>query len=301
MVAGMRITVGVTVGSFLAACSAGAGGDTASLRERLGAVLLEPGASAEGGPADETADRGLDALTAAEVGRLVRVVRETASPCDEVRTIGEDLLDAASRCGRAAGAARFAARRIAEGYTVEDVEAQLIRRYREARATDIDTAGAPTLGPPGAAYTVVVFSDFVCPYCAHAARELARLRAVHPQSVRVVFMHYPLDIHAPEAREAAKAAVAAQNQGRFWEYHDLLFGHQDGLGRTLYPLLAMQLSLDVDLFVRDQASEAAAAVVQESVLEGNRVGVEGTPTIFVNGRRFDDDDVRYLDEWIDEE
>ena len=265
------------------ACGNGDSRDTTSLRARL--------------QQDEPLD--LSRFTAEEVETLERILTNTATPCDAVRTIAEELQDPRSTCPRALGAARFAARRLADGYSADDVEAQILRRYRESQPVEIATEGAPALGPAEAPVVVVVFSDFECLACKRAAEVLADLHRRLPDRLRVIYKHFPLDIH-PMAMSAARASVAAQTQDRFWEVHDRLFASQDDIGPGLYVRIATELALDLDRFEADRISEASATTVQQDRAEGLRLGVEATPAIFVNGRRFQDA-VDYLEEWIDEE
>ncbi len=265
------------------ACGNGGSRDTASLRARL--------------EQDEPLE--LSRFTAEEIDTLERILTSTATPCDAVRTIAEELQDPRSTCTRALGAARFAARRLVDGYSADEIEAQILRRYRETAPVEIATEGAPALGPAEAPVVVVVFSDFECPACKRAAEALSDLHRREPERLRVVFKHFPLDIH-PMAMSAARAAVAAQTQGKFWEFHDALFASQDDIGPGLYVRIATGLGLDLDRFEADRISEASATTVQQDRAEGLRLGVEATPGIFVNGRRFQDV-VDYLEEWIEEE
>jgi protein-disulfide isomerase len=164
---------------------------------------------------------------------------------------------------------------------------------------EIPVDNAPSLGPADAPVTVVVFSDFECPHCARASRAMLEVHRRDPDRVRVVFKHFPLDAH-PMAMSAARAAVAAQAQEKFWEFHDILFENQDDIGPSLYVRAATELGIDLDRFEAERISEASANAVQQDRLEGLRLGVEATPAVFVNGRRFEDA-VSYLGEWIEEE
>ena len=101
----------------------------------------------------------------------------------------------------------------------------------------------------------------------------------------MVFKHYPLSGH-PHALPAAKAAEAARLQGKFWEMHDLLFEHQRELDDAALERYAQQLGLDLERFRADLASEAVKARIEADRAEGKRLGVDSTPSIFINGRRF---------------
>src|SRR5690606_35768437 len=101
-----------------------------------------------------------------------------------------------------------------------------------------------------------------------------------------VFKHYPLSSAHPHALPAARAAIAAGNQGKFWEMHDLLFEHQRQLEDEDIEGYARQLDLDMDRFRADLVAAATQRRIEQDKAEGQRVGVEGTPTFFVNGRAF---------------
>jgi protein-disulfide isomerase len=148
----------------------------------------------------------------------------------------------------------------------------------------IDLAGTPSRGPADARVTIVEFSDFHCPFCKRVQPTLNALLAKYPKDVRLVYKHMPLDQLHPQARRAAEASWCAQQQGRFWEYHDQLYaGGPDGTDTTL-AAVASQVGLDSAKYQQCMASGEAAAEVQKQVVEGNRYGVNGTPGFFVNGR-----------------
>jgi protein-disulfide isomerase len=138
-------------------------------------------------------------------------------------------------------------------------------------------------GNPSAAVTIVEFSDFECPYCSKVGPTLKELEAKYGDKIKVVFKHLPLAFHK-NARLAAIASVAANRQGKFWEYHDLLFANQRALLRPDLERYAEQLGLDMAKFRADLDSPEVAAQVDADSAEAKRIGVTGTPTSFVNGR-----------------
>ena len=103
--------------------------------------------------------------------------------------------------------------------------------------------------------------------------------------VRVVFKHFPLDSIHPNARPAAIASLAAHRQGKFWAYHDLLFENAKQLGASELRDWARVAELDMERFERDRKDSVLSKAVQADVLEGQRAGVRGTPSVFLNGRR----------------
>lgn len=140
-------------------------------------------------------------------------------------------------------------------------------------------------GPVGASLTLVEYGDFECPFCARATGVSRELRDRFGDQLRYVFRHLPLvDVH-PHAELAARAAVAAQAQGRFWELHDLLFAHQDQLEFEDLVGYAATVGLDIEDFLRDLDSDATAARVRADVASAEASGARGTPTFFVDDAR----------------
>jgi protein-disulfide isomerase len=133
---------------------------------------------------------------------------------------------------------------------------------------------------------LVVYGDFECPHTAAAAREINRLSA-RGAAFEVVFRHFPLtDIH-PHALAAAEAAEAAGRQDRFWEMHDLLFRNQRRLEPSDLARHAERIGLDHERFQADLADPAIVARIERDVASGIASGVDGTPTLYINGRRYE--------------
>lgn len=150
---------------------------------------------------------------------------------------------------------------------------------------DVDPGRDRVRGPVGAPLTLVEFSDFECPFCSRTTGMLDELRQRLGDDLRYVFRHLPLtDVHA-NAEAAARAAEAAGAQGRFWEMHDRLFGHQDRLGPDDLVGHAEALGLDVERFLDDMGDEEIDRRVREDVASAEASGVTGTPTFFIGGLR----------------
>jgi len=140
-------------------------------------------------------------------------------------------------------------------------------------------------GPLDAAVTLVEYGDMECPYCSRAEPVVRELLAEFGDDLRFVFRHYPLqDVH-PHAQIAAEATEAADEQGAFWEMHDLLFSHQDALEAKHLLQYAADLGLDVERFKRDLRERRHERRILEDVAGAERSGVSGTPTFFINGQR----------------
>ena len=143
-------------------------------------------------------------------------------------------------------------------------------------------AEGPSRGPSDAPVTIVEFSDFQCPYCKQAAISLKPVIEGYGSNIRLVFKQMPLSIH-PDAFKAAQASVCAAEQGKFWEFHDVLFGSGD-LSEQALKKHALNLGLKMNQFNTCLSSETSAAVVRRDMQEAMRADVQGTPTFFVNGR-----------------
>ena len=142
----------------------------------------------------------------------------------------------------------------------------------------------PQKGPRNAPVTVVVFSDFQCPFCSRVEPSLTQLQKAYPNDVRVVWKHLPLAMH-PQAMPAALAAEAAREQGKFWEMHELLFQNQGQLSPEQYGAFAKTLGLDAARFQAASGAAATRARVEEDAKLGARVAPQGTPTLYVNCRQ----------------
>jgi protein-disulfide isomerase len=152
----------------------------------------------------------------------------------------------------------------------------------DTQRTCVPYAGEPK-GEAQALITMVVFSDFQCPYCSRVLPTLDKLATAYPGKLRFYFRHMPLPFHK-DARLAAQAAVAAENQGRFWAMHDLLFAHQRELERDKLAEYAKTIGLDLDRFQKDlDAPETRQRIAQDLGL-ARAMGVQGTPNFFINGR-----------------
>lgn len=218
-------------------------------------------------------------------GIWIDMVNELLSPCGDpisvARCVAED-----AKCKRCVPAARYVARLVDDGYSRDEVRDIYRVRYGEDTKVEKLTVGdSPMRGSPMAPVTIYEFSDFQCPHCKMAAPELKKVVEESDGKAKLVFKQYPLPMH-PKAREAAKAAVAADKQGKFWEMHDLLFKNQAELQRADFEQYAEQIGLDLKRFKADMGSKETEKKIEADIAEGEAIGVDSTPTIFVNDRRF---------------
>jgi protein-disulfide isomerase len=146
------------------------------------------------------------------------------------------------------------------------------------------TGDAPGFGPADAKLTVVEYSDFQCPFCGRAATVVDKLKEKYGSKVRFVFRQFPLDMH-PDAQLTAEAALAAQAQGKFWAFHDLVFGHQRELSRADLEKYAKEAGLDVAKFKAALDAHTYAAAVKADRDMGIEAKVNGTPSMFIGAQR----------------
>jgi 2-hydroxychromene-2-carboxylate isomerase len=261
--------------SLGASCSGGTGETTTG----------NEGRQPEEGPRVERLDQvDVSQLTRSEQRVWVELINELLSPCGEPITVGRCVAEE-RECRRCVPGARYLVRLIGEGYERQEVEELYNARFGREEPAQLTVEGAPTRGSPMAQITIVEFSDFECPYCGRAHSILGQVLNEFEGRVRLVFKHYPLGGH-PRAMPAARAAIAAGNQGKFWEMHDLLFEHQRQLEDEDLESYAQQLGLDLERFRRDMMSAETQRRIEADKAEGQRAGVEGTPTFYINGRRF---------------
>lgn len=154
----------------------------------------------------------------------------------------------------------------------------------DATVFKVDVGTAPARGPADAPITLVVFSDFQCPFCRRVELTLVALEAAFPGKIRIAWKNFPLDFHE-EARPAAEAALAAQAQGKFWGMHGKLMTQAASLDRATVDGYARELKLDMAAFRAALDAHTHAAAIEADVKQGQALGVTGTPVIFVNGQR----------------
>ncbi len=142
--------------------------------------------------------------------------------------------------------------------------------------------GTPAKGSQDPLLVIVEFSDFECPFCSRVNPTIKQVLETYGDDVQVQFRNQPLSFHK-NAMPAAKAALAAHRQGKFWEMHDKLFENQKALSADDLTRYARELNLDEQKFASDMQSPEVAAMIEKDQADANRVGARGTPTLFVNG------------------
>jgi protein-disulfide isomerase len=240
-------------------------------------------------------------LTAPEHRDWSAFVTELSAPCPDHPVSLKQCVMEQRHCRACLPAARFLFSQIRLGKTSVQVQAAYDARFGSERVKSIDIGGSPAKGAERPSIVIVEWADFQCPFCGASARALAGVVAGHSDQVRLVFKHYPIQSH-PLSAGAARAAVAADRQGRFWRMHDLMFQNPTRLDQPGLQKLAVQAGLDVPRFVADLESPGVAAVVDRDRQQADALGLTGTPMVYVNGRRFDLDHFSLtddLDDWVE--
>ena len=184
--------------------------------------------------------------------------------------------------------AGFLARRVAAGETREQIEERIVNRRRSAHprvTAEIDTIDAPCIGTDTPLVTIVEFADFECPYCRIASPALEQLVRARSEEVRYCFKHFPIRTHE-RGVPSSIAALAAHRQQRFWEMHDALYASAPQLEDGDLDRCAQQVGLDLERYQRDIADEALLEEAMADKFEGQELGVDRTPTIFINGKQY---------------
>jgi protein-disulfide isomerase len=229
-------------------------------------------------------------------------VSELLAPCSDQPVSIAQCIKESRPCSLCLPAARFLVQRVTRGNARSQIEGAFRLRFAPDQVKNIDEADSPSKGPKDAPVVVVEWADFECPFCGAASPLLDKLLLQYPSSVRLVFKTYPLAAHE-HSEIAARAAVAAGKQGKFWEMHHELFANQTGgLDRPVILRLALELKLDEKKFTADLDSEPVADAVNRDRKQAEKLDLRGTPMIYINGRHFDLEHFNLLEDlndWVE--
>ena len=266
------------------ASKSGEGGGSAPEAEAEAGDEAEPKPSLPPGEMITEA-RGVDLSKLSESKRstFFQIINSEPSACDKPHSLAKSLRDDAT-CRDSLVAAQFVADYIAAGGTTSEVRTALQEVVSDLEPREIPVEGRPVLGAERAPVTVVVFADFECPHCKQEAPLIREAVQQFRGRAKLVFKHFPLQAH-PRAKPAAAAAEAAHRQGKFWEMHDIIFANQDALDDGDLVGYAAKIGLDVAKFKADYKAAAQLEAVDKDRADGDEAGVDGTPAVFVNGRR----------------
>jgi protein-disulfide isomerase len=229
--------------------------------------------------------KGVDAtaLTMRERREWTGQLTDLLAPCADVPVNLVQCLQEQRPCKACAPAAKFLFKQVQAGKPKKEREEAFHARFDASRVKTIVTDGSPEKGAPDAVVTIVEWADFECPHCRLVSPLMDELVQRFPTQVRLVFKFYPLGGH-PHGEPAARAAVAAWKQGKFWEMHHALFDHQDKLEAQDIEMYARQLGLDVAKLRADMSAKETLERIEKDKKQAEGLGFEGTPFIFANGR-----------------
>jgi protein-disulfide isomerase len=226
------------------------------------------------------------AMTPRERHEFTSLVTQLIAPCPSTPVpVSQCVLEkrACAACGQAA---KFVAQAVRAGVPDSDIERAYKERFDPSSVKTLPLAGSPTKGPDGAPVTIVEFADFECPHCRAAVPMVDAVLAAHPDKIRLVYKFVVLSMHV-HAEPAARAAWAAGQQGKFWEMEHMLFERQEHLEQGDLERYAQMLKLDVGQWKTDMESQAAKDRLAQDRKLTEDLKLQGTPTIYVNGRELD--------------
>lgn len=230
---------------------------------------------------------GLTYLTDAAKDQVRQVASDEFCHCGCPHTLG-GCLQVHPECNHAPRMLNLVGSEAHAGARASDVIRALQKyhgSFKKEKRGAIDLADVACMGPSDATVTVVEFSDFECPFCAAARPMLEGLAEVFKDKLRVCYKHFPLQTHQ-HSLQAAQAAEFARSQGKFWEFHDLLFENQFAMTLSDLKEHAQKVGLDPAAMEKAVLSETYLSKINASKEEGKRLGIDSTPSLFVNGRAF---------------
>jgi protein-disulfide isomerase len=298
------LALGLIVG-LAPACSSNSG--TGGARPEFAPLALPGPAGAPALPAPKDPPRdlaGVDTakLSARERNEWWRLVSQLYAPCpDQAVSIGQCVQETRP-CSACTPAASLIATKVLSGAASVDIEQAYAVRFGP-NVRKVDVADSPTRGPADAPITLVVWSDFQCPACKMAMPILDKVIEKHDGKVRLVHKFYPLKAH-PRADSAARAAIAAKNQGKYWQMEAIIFERQDRLTDVDLEEYAKEVGLNLARYREDIRSAKTAEIIARDKAAADAAGLSATPFILINGREFDRSYFQLdidLNNWIDVE
>lgn len=261
------------------------------------------GSGAAATPAGDKAVGMLDVkgLTDREKADVSGALSELFAPCANTPVSLAQCIAEQRDCKACKPAGAFVARSVRAGKDRKALKELFATRFDPKAVTEIELGSAPTVGPADAPVTIVEWADFECPFCGQMRTIIELLMERFPGQIRLAYKFYALPMHA-HAFDGARAAVAALNQGKFWEMHKLLFENQEHLESTDLLKYAKKLDLDVAQFRKDYASDATEERIKEDMRRADELKLDGTPMIYINGRKLPSDQLEpflpELVQWI---
>lgn len=184
------------------------------------------------------------------------------------------------------------------GISIDEIR---IEMEQANKIWDIPDAESPVFGnTKNPKLTIVEFTEFQCPYCSNVAPVIEGLMKKYPNDIKFVYKHFPLSFHA-NAPAAAAASIAAQNQGKFWEFRYALAPHFRELTQETFEKVAKEVGLNMEKFKKDMVLDSAKQKrINEEFQLGVKIGVQGTPNFYINGKRQDRFSVELVEKMLQE-
>jgi len=225
------------------------------------------------------------------------LVSSVLAPCPDVPVPVAQCIQENRTCGACLQAAKWVARAVRAGASESQIEHAYRDRFDPSTVHAFTVDGSPTRGPDDAPVTLVEFADFECPHCAAAVPLIDAVMQVHPGKVRLVYKTFTLPFHT-RGEPAARAALAAGLQGRFWEMEHLLFERQQHLEDADLERYAQMLRLDIARWKVDVNSAVVTDAIAKAHKLGEEINIKGTPAIYINGRELDVENDEGLEERV---
>jgi protein-disulfide isomerase len=260
-------------------------------------------ATADTGPVDTTPLPNVDVgkLNDDKKALFYKLVGSLSSPCGKAHSLRTSFTSDTS-CKRAPFAVRYVMSLVEDEATEPQVRDEYDKKYKSSEGSVmLDTSKAPHDGPDDAPVRLTEFFDYGCPHCAAFRPMMEQIVKDEQGKVVEYFMMFPLEKHV-DSKSAAQAAFAAAAQGKFKEMHELLFSKAPEQDHAHVDDMAKSLGLDMTKFEQVYSDPATAAHVASDLAQGEKAGVDATPTLFFNNRKYDGPmHPKYIELWIEEE
>jgi len=270
-------------------------------RAGSGAKVAEGSGASENGPVDSTPLPGIDIskLSSDKQESFYKLVGSLSSPCGKAHSLRTSFTSDQS-CKRAPFAVRYV-----QALLEDEINETMVREAYQAKYKPVekkfsaDVSKAPHIGNDDAPVRLVEFFDYGCPHCAVFKPMMEQVAADRGDKIVEYFMMFPLEKHT-DSKSAAQAALAANQQGKFKQMHDILFENTPNHDHEHCTEYAKKIGLDMGKFEAAYAAEQGH--VESDVKQGEAAGVDSTPTLFFNDRKYEGPmHPKYIEMWIDEE
>lgn len=256
-------------------------------------------ATANDGPVDTTPLPGIDTGKLGDKTQtFYKLVGSLQSPCGKAESLRASFTKDTS-CKRAPFAVRYVMALLEDEATEEQAREEYQNKYKDAPKVSLDISKAPHEGATDAPVKLVEFFDYGCPHCAAFKPMMEQVLSDEQGKVGAYFLMFPLEMHH-DSKSAAQAALAANAQGKFKPMHDMLFDKTPNHDHDHVTEYAKSIGLDMPKFEADY--QAAAPQVASDMKQGEAAGVDSTPTLFFNDRKYEGPmHPKYIEMWIEEE